>query len=267
MKTKDKKWTRVRIIALVLICVILIFGYFYLCKLIVLSIFEKKMEGKLLEVKTTYELNDLSYAMSDQIESEWYNGELRLTPSITVSCSEEFSDFEPSKQYKIIKGISSAVYSAGRTSDGGGVSLLASCHKLGCGEDEYEIDSYKGILEKNSEEIYIDPEDHARYERNTNNSGSLSSYSSVSASDDDYWYAVTAAQELVKERLKSPSTAKFPLDSYSVSRSGNNWKVSGYVDAQNGFGAISRSNWTVTFAMGDTNGSKYKVSNYEVTFN
>ena len=50
----------------------------------------------------------------------------------------------------------------------------------------------------------------------------------------------------VKNNLKSPTTAKFPLDYENmVSDMGNNnFKVSSYVDSQNGFGAIIRTYYT-----------------------
>lgn len=86
--------------------------------------------------------------------------------------------------------------------------------------------------------------------------------------DDDFWFAVTSAQNLVKAELKAPSTAKFPWsdDEYTVKKNGRDWKVSGYVDAQNSFGASIRTYWTAIFTMGDTSGSTYKVSNYIVTY-
>ena len=84
---------------------------------------------------------------------------------------------------------------------------------------------------------------------------SSSSYSSSSSSSyissDQEATAITLAQELVKKELKSPSTAKFPwsFSEYTVSRSGENWIVKGYVDAQNSFGAMIRSNFEACFKM------------------
>lgn len=54
---------------------------------------------------------------------------------------------------------------------------------------------------------------------------------------------------LVQKALKSPSTAKFPPTSAcTIQRLENDgFKVSSYVDSQNGFGAMIRSNWSVTF--------------------
>ena len=61
----------------------------------------------------------------------------------------------------------------------------------------------------------------------------------------DAW---VCAQDVVKGKLKSPSTAKFC--SYSPDRvadlGNNKYKITGYVDAQNSFGAMIRKNFTVT---------------------
>lgn len=93
-------------------------------------------------------------------------------------------------------------------------------------------------------------------------------YKTVTDDDDDFWYAVTAAQNLVKDELKSPSTAKFPYDdaAYVIKRSGDYWIVGGYVDAQNAFGTSVREEWIATFKMGDTSGSQYKISDFAVMF-
>lgn len=116
--------------------------------------------------------------------------------------------------------------------------------------------------------VIVDNGEIVPISNNSSSSDSYPNYRIVSDEDDEYWYAVSTAQELVKDELKSPSTAKFSFDTsdYTVQRSGDQWKISGYVDAQNGFGATLREYWTATFTMGDISGSKYEVSNYSVTF-
>jgi hypothetical protein len=61
--------------------------------------------------------------------------------------------------------------------------------------------------------------------------------------------AYVDAEAIVKKTLKSPSTAKFPSSSYATVEhySTDGFKVSSYVDSQNGFGAMIRSDWTVLF--------------------
>lgn len=58
--------------------------------------------------------------------------------------------------------------------------------------------------------------------------------------------AQVACERFVVERLKAPATAAFQsFDKLSVSGSGTGpWRVSGYVDSQNSFGALLRSNYT-----------------------
>ena len=94
-----------------------------------------------------------------------------------------------------------------------------------------------------------------------------SSSSSRSGPEDSYGHnkydAMTVAEKLVKQRLKSPSTADFCGNSdYSISCSGNTWTVRGWVDAQNSFGAILRNNFTVKFTF--TSSSNYTIDSVDI---
>ena len=57
------------------------------------------------------------------------------------------------------------------------------------------------------------------------------------------------AQMQLEKYLKSPSTAKFPsCSTFSIIKSDNEtYTVSSYVDSQNGFGAMIRSDWTLKY--------------------
>lgn len=59
--------------------------------------------------------------------------------------------------------------------------------------------------------------------------------------------AKVTAESFVEKRLKAPASAEFPSRSeYKAAEIERNlWRVSGYVDAQNSFGAKLRSNWVV----------------------
>ena len=64
----------------------------------------------------------------------------------------------------------------------------------------------------------------------------------------DEFEAQVIAEEIVEGKLKSPSTAEFCEHSeYTITCSGDTWTVTGYVDAQNSFGATLRNNFTVKF--------------------
>lgn len=72
---------------------------------------------------------------------------------------------------------------------------------------------------------------------------------------------------IARTSLRSPSTAEFPSsgwnrEAYSVAKTGENqYTVSSYVDAQNGFGATLRQPWTVTFEyVGDSHIKPVSVS-------
>ena len=67
------------------------------------------------------------------------------------------------------------------------------------------------------------------------------------------------AQYLVENNLKAPSTAKFsPCRETKVILKEGKYHIFGYVDSQNSFGAMLRSNWEVILES-DGNGSYYIV--------
>ena len=66
-------------------------------------------------------------------------------------------------------------------------------------------------------------------------------------SNDEKGHIWTEAKYAVEEQLKSPSTADFPsVNHATITKSGASYTVSSYVDAENSFGAIIRTNFTVT---------------------
>lgn len=56
--------------------------------------------------------------------------------------------------------------------------------------------------------------------------------------------AIYACKDFTKDKLKSPSSAKFSDE--TASGSGSSWTSSGTVDSQNSFGAMVRSGYTCT---------------------
>lgn len=59
--------------------------------------------------------------------------------------------------------------------------------------------------------------------------------------------AYVNAQMILEKFLKSPATAKYPIATEATIEryKDDAFKVSAYVDSQNGFGALVRSEWTV----------------------
>ncbi len=57
------------------------------------------------------------------------------------------------------------------------------------------------------------------------------------------------AEELIKNTLKAPATAEFPTcSSISIERLENDgFRVASYVDSQNSYGALIRTDWTIVF--------------------
>ena len=88
-----------------------------------------------------------------------------------------------------------------------------------------------------------------------------------SGSDKIMGWSKTNARSLchdqIEGKLKSPSTADFEgLTEFTASKSsdGNSWVLSGYVDAQNSFGATVRQNWSCTVTPTDESNARVSVS-------
>lgn len=63
--------------------------------------------------------------------------------------------------------------------------------------------------------------------------------------------AWVCAEDIVEQNLKSPSSADFCsyTDADILNLGDNEYKISGWVDAQNGFGATIRTDFTVTLEL------------------
>ena len=86
------------------------------------------------------------------------------------------------------------------------------------------------------------------YSNTSNLSSGNYSYSSGNSDKTDVW---ACAKKAVTDVLKSPSSAEFcSYSSATITSLGSNeYKIVGYVDAQNSFGATLRKNFTVTLTM------------------
>lgn len=75
--------------------------------------------------------------------------------------------------------------------------------------------------------------------------------------------ACSMSQKFVKDRLKAPSSAEFPLwtkENCQVSQRNRIWIVRSYVDAQNSFGAMLRNDYTAEMIYHPANDSWTLVS-------
>lgn len=79
----------------------------------------------------------------------------------------------------------------------------------------------------------------------------LAEKDSKSSNFDEARDAKICAVKAVEDQLKSPSTADFCkyTEMTATNLGGNKWKITGWVDAQNSFGATIRENWTVTLTL------------------
>lgn len=78
----------------------------------------------------------------------------------------------------------------------------------------------------------------------------------------DVWFE---AKDIVKSRLKAPSTASFcSQSSATITKSGRTWTITGYVDAENSFGAMIRNNFTVQITF-NKNSTQYSIDKCVIT--
>jgi hypothetical protein len=77
--------------------------------------------------------------------------------------------------------------------------------------------------------------------------------------------AYSFAEDFIKQRLKSPSTAKFPgifeKEDHIIDFGNGQYFITSWVDSQNGFGAMIRSNWscTIIFEDGKVQGKNIRI--------
>lgn len=73
--------------------------------------------------------------------------------------------------------------------------------------------------------------------------------------------AYVLAQQYVVQRLKSPGTADFPgIHKVTVQTSGEcSFEIVGYVDAQNGFGALIRSNYAARITRDEDDDDRWRI--------
>ena len=76
----------------------------------------------------------------------------------------------------------------------------------------------------------------------------------------DEGVATTCAQYEVAKNLKSPSTADFPWSLNATSIGKNKYIIKNYVDSQNAFGAIIRTNYVCTVEVLDSKNLSCKSS-------
>jgi len=114
---------------------------------------------------------------------------------------------------------------------------------------EYSSGKVSGtLIIKEGKTDYIDSGDIVLFD--DEKGGAIDDISRHYLSKDEKTTYLYSAEELVKQNLKSPSTADFPNwygGDWSVSRKDNVVTVVSYVDAQNSFGAMLRSKFAVQY--------------------
>jgi len=85
--------------------------------------------------------------------------------------------------------------------------------------------------------------------------GSGDSDDSSSSVEPSKFLAYNYAEDFIEQRLKSPSTAEFPgvseKNGHITDLGGGEYQINSWVDSQNGFGAMIRSNWSCKIIIAD----------------
>lgn len=197
----------------------------------------------IIEIAKSYALEDVSVELRD-IEFdgyEWYYAD--------ITCSN-WGQLKPRQMLNTYQKMDDAVDSADLRV---GKKKWVSLGDIYSGGDTYVVYASSNTVKKNSDTIYDDYE-HSETHLSVSNRGSSSTSGKTSTSNnkDSYGHtkgdAFAIAEKAVKDKLKSPSTAKFcSVTEATIGCSGNTWVVRGWVDAQNGFGATVRTQFAVTF--------------------
>lgn len=130
---------------------------------------------------------------------------------------------------------------------------------------EIWVDGTKAILTASDDvyRIFIPETDFVFYENGqvVMNAQQFSD-KTMDISEQSAYYII--AKEIVNSALKNPSSADYPSITFSpqeiaIKKSGELVVVQSYVDAQNGFGAMIRTNYTVEFRVVDINSFSYEL--------
>lgn len=88
----------------------------------------------------------------------------------------------------------------------------------------------------------------------------------IDSSDSNKYYAI--AKEIVSQNLNNPKSAEFPSsvtkDGVGMQRKGDLVAVSGWVYAENGFGATIQNDWLVQFTVTDLDNYAYNVEYVQI---
>lgn len=127
--------------------------------------------------------------------------------------------------------------------------------------NRYEIYASSKSIYKNGEEVYDDYFNSERYKNTVEKENEdYNSLTYCDVTDDDTLGEVWAmAQSFVKDNLKSPKSADFPVygdSQVSIKNAGSYYKVTGYVDAENSFGAEIRATFSLVM---EKSGTKYTL--------
>lgn len=218
-------------------------------------------ENKKIKKDIMKESENIGVQCTD-IEITWENNNNNYKVNITLDNIEDYSEEEIfDKIIKLNDKVSNkihCVYNANKSKK----YVLSNNKKTLLINDEYAYGEKPTEKQTEKQTKYASNNNNRSSSNASTKSGSGNSlYSSsdkwVTETNDDYKVACwTLAKSAVKNKLKSPSSAKFPFSysssGVSIQSSGTNYKVTAYVEADNSFGAKIKTNFVVKLTRSGT---------------
>ena len=202
---------------------------------------QKMALDDVINVCEPYGLKDISIEVSDAGKYDDYN-----IFYLTVT-SSNFEDLPYNEMISLTEDLNAIDLPIDR----GNLVMVNDFKSNG---DKWEIFTSTLSIYKNDERVYSNFENSDSHQsdqelQDNNQSGSsLGTLITDNSLKIDAW---VCAQNIVQNSLKSPSTAEFcsVTEATVYANGGNDYTVVGYVDAQNGFGAVVRESFIVTLTL------------------
>lgn len=223
----------VEVASVLVVIALLLFGLYFAVQIPYKNNIKSKAEE--------FGLKDVGVSLHYKLSCGWWDA--------NISCSN-FESLSYAEMFEVEKEIDSIphVFSGYFISNG----------------SKYDIYGYTETIYKDGVSIYDNYSgSNAKKDYTT---GNYSGQSSASVTHTNV-EAFTCAEEIVEGNLKAPSTARFckVTEATVTALGGGEYEVKGWVDAENSFGAMIRSEFTVTYTA-LKNGSDIGYKNATVVF-
>lgn len=230
-----------RVVGVILIFVIILF-------------FRRDSISQSIEIRQAInEYKDKVTSLFQQYNIDEVRVEVRLKEKDYISVygtnvySDEFANLSDEDKFNILEKFESMDLRSGVPAFIGATEQIIHSNN-----NQYTYFSMDGVrkISMNGKTIYSVGTPFNTQSSSTSDTSDTTISYTLTPTDDEKGFAWAVAKREVKNILKSPSTAKFPFSYYNETikkASGNKFQVKSYVEAQNSFGAMVKTNFIVEF--------------------